>query len=449
MLGHTAADDITTQDERSSNRANMQLLIQLRWIAVAGQVATIAFVHFVFMIALPLHAMLLVLALLVAYNVFSYAYWRVPRGGENRAVSNTDLFVSLLIDVIALTAQLYFSGGAVNPFCFLYLLQIILGAVMLRPGGLWSLIVVSTACFAALSVVYVPLALPHGYDNQMGPPYIEGTLVCYAINAALLALFITHINRNQRARDARIADMRQRAAEEEHIVRMGLLASGAAHELSTPLSTLAVILGDWQHMPHIAANPEVAKDIDEMQVQIQRCKSIVSNILLSAGEARGEDPVETTMHAFLDELVFEWRQTRPVADFSYDNQFGEDLPIISDSAFKQTICNVLDNALEASPQWVGLKVTRRDDMLVLAVSDAGSGFAPEMLDHLGKPYQSSKGRPGRGLGLFLVVNVLRTLGGTVAARNRAAGGAVVTLSMPLAAIQMNGDADAAATPQPA
>lgn len=440
MLGQPVADDITIQDERSSNRANMQQLIQLRWIAVAGQVVTIAFVHFIFQIALPLQPMLAILGLLVVYNVFSYAYWRVPRGGDCRDVSNADLFVSLMMDVIALTAQLYFSGGAANPFSFLYLLQVILGAVMLRAWSLWTLIVVSTVCFAALSAFYVPLALPSGYDSHMGRPYIEGTLICYAINAALLALFITHINRNQRERDARIADMRQRAAEEEHIVRMGLLASGAAHELSTPLSTLAVILGDWRHMPQFA-HPEVAKDIDEMQAQIQRCKGIVSNILLSAGEARGEDPVETTMHDFLDELVFEWRQTRAVSDFSYENQFGEDLPIVSDSAFKQTICNVLDNALEASPHWIGLRATRRGDMLILAVTDAGPGFPPEMIEHLGKPYQSSKARPGRGLGLFLVVNVLRTLGGTVAARNRAEGGAVVTLSLPLSAIQMNEDSD--------
>ena len=59
-----------------------------------------------------------------------------------------------------------------------------------------------------------------------------------------------------------------------------------------------------------------------------------------------------------------------------------------------------------------------------------------MLAQLGKPYQSSKGRPGGGLGLFLVVNVARTLGGSVSARNRPEGGAAVTLRLPLAAITL-------------
>ena len=86
----------------------------------------------------------------------------------------------------------------------------------------------------------------------------------FVLNAALLVVFVTRINRNLRERDAQLADLRQRAAEEEHIVRMGLLASGAAHELGTPLATLSVILGDWRRMPDFAADPELAEEIDEM-----------------------------------------------------------------------------------------------------------------------------------------------------------------------------------------
>ena len=268
---------------------------------------------------------------------------------------------------------------------------------------------------------------------------MRGLLLCFALNAALLVIFITRINRNLRSRDARLADFRERAAEEEHIVRMGLLASGAAHELGTPLSTLSVILGDWRHMPAFNSNPELLQEIDEMQAQVTRCKSIVSGILLSAGEARGESPVETTVRTFLDDLVAEWRATRPVQQLHYENHFGEDLTIVSDSALKQMIGNVLDNALEASPKWVGFNVGRDGDWLTMVVTDTGPGFASGMLAQLGKPYQSSKGRPGAGLGLFLVANVARTLGGNVVARNRAEGGAMVTLTLPLAAIRLEED----------
>ena len=199
---------------------------------------------------------------------------------------------------------------------------------------------------------------------------------------------------------------------------------------------MAVILGDWQHMPALKTEPGVTEDLEEMQRQVKRCKSIVTGILLSAGEARGEAPSETTVRTFLDELVDEWKTTRMPRVFEYINEFGEDIPIISDEALKQTLCNVLDNALEASPHWVRLNVMRHQDDLVLIISDIGPGFPEEMLENIGKPYQSSKGRPGSGLGLFLVVNVIRTLGGTVAARNIETG-AVVTLSLPLKALKLN------------
>lgn len=410
---------------------NMQQLIQLRWIAVVGQVVTIFAVHFGFGIRLPLEPMLTVLGGLAAFNLVSYVCWRAPR-----TVTNSRLFIALLADVGTLTAQLYLSGGVTNPFVFLFLLQVSLGAVLLEAGSVWTLAVISSACVAGLALFSRPLPVPLDLDRGLASPYIQGLLVCFALNAGLLVTFISRIGRILRAHDARLADLRQRAAEEEHIVRMGLLASGAAHELGTPLATLAVILGDWARLPHFTSDPELLNEVIEMETQLKRCKAIVSGILLSAGEARGESSAATTIGAFLEELVHDWRATRPLVAFEYENQFGDDLPMVSDSAVKQMIDNVLDNALEASPKWLRLVATRQGDTLVLTVTDRGPGFIPEMLHHVGKPYQSSKGRPGGGLGLFLVVNVARTLGGDVAARNRAEGGAEVTMTLPLAAIAL-------------
>ncbi len=425
--------DNATGDE--TGLKNMQQLIQLRWIAVVGQIATIEVAHYGLGIRLPIEQMLGVLALLAAFNIASLLRWR-----GHRNATNTELFVALLVDVAMLTAQLYLSGGATNPFVFLYLLQVTLGAVLLAAWSTWSIVAVTAACFAGLGVFGQPLALPADHARGLASPYIQGMLVCFALNAALLVVFITRIGQNLRERDAHLAHLRQRAAEEEHIVRMGLLASGAAHELGTPLATLAVILGDWCRMPFFTSDAELLQEVSEMQAQVLRCKAIVSGILLSAGEARGESSVETTVCTFMNDLAQEWRSTRPVDRFEYENHIEHDLPMVSDSALKQMICNVLDNALEASPQWSRLTVDRDAQTLLLTVTDAGPGFAPAMLAELGKPYRSSKGRPGGGLGLFLVVNVARTLGGSVTAQNRGdggSGGAIVTLRLPLAAIALD------------
>lgn len=415
--------------EYAAGHQNMMQLIQLRWIAVVGQMATIIAAIYLYDIRLPLVPMLQVLACLMAFNVASHLRWH-----EVRHVRNTELFMALLVDVAILTSQLYLSGGATNPFAFLYLLQVILSAVLLAPAFAWTFVLITAACLAGLSRNHLPLPLDVEHEGGVLSLYVQGMLICFMLNAALLVFFITRIMDNLRAGDAQLANLRQRAAEEEHVVRMGLLASGAAHELGTPLATLSVILGDWKRMPEFGRNPELLEEIGEMQTQLQRCKAIVSGILMSAGEARGESSVKTTLATFLDELAHEWRTTRPIQHFFYFNRIGDDLPVVFDETLKQMICNVLDNALEASPVRVELEAARDDGHLILRVTDTGPGFDPAILAQLGKPYNSTKGKPGSGLGLFLVVNVARTLGGTVGARNRDEGGAEVVIRLPLPSI---------------
>ncbi len=411
---------------------NMQQLIQLRWIAVIGQVATIMLVHHGLGITLPVTAMLLIVAGLALFNLGCRLYWH-----RQREATDAALLTGLLVDVASLTAQLYLSGGIGNPFVFLYLLQVVLAAVLLRAGLSWVVVLATAASAVFLAMVQGPVTIPSNPANGLSDPWVLGLLICFALNAVLLVVFVTRINAIARARDARLAALRQRAVEEEHILRMGLLASGAAHELGTPLSTLAVILGDWQHLPHFASDPELLSDVVEMQAQVLRCKAIVTGILLSAGETRGEAPIVTTVHGFFDDLASTWRDSRPVAGFDYRNDFGDDVAIISDTGLAQMIGNVLDNALEASPDWLALSVWRDDEDLLVQVADAGPGFSAVMLAHLGQPYQSSKGRPGGGLGLFLSLNVARTLGGTLTARNRDGGGAIVTVTLPLTALTLD------------
>ncbi|MBX5463326.1 MAG: HAMP domain-containing histidine kinase [Steroidobacteraceae bacterium] len=403
----------------------MMLLIQLRWIAVIGQIVTIAVTELALGISLPLGAMAFVVAGLVALNGLSYLWVR-----NRPTLTNRALMLALMLDVVALTAQLYLSGGATNPFTALYLMQVTLAAVLLEVAFAWTIGAIAAAGFLLLIVFNQPLMLPPGGRLDLFTLHIIGTFVSFVLNAALLVFFLVRITRNLRTRDARLAALKQQAAEEDLIVRMGLLASGAAHELGTPLASVAVILGDWRRMPEIRRNAELMEDIDEMQAAIERCKSIVTGILKSAGEARGDAPVITPVNDFLADLVKEWREASPGATLHYENAVGTNVPIISDSTLKQVVFNLLDNAFEASPHWIQLTAREDADALLLEVRDAGPGFAPDVLDHLGTPYHSTKSRGG-GLGLFLVVNVVRKLGGSVSAGNHPEGGAVVTLRLPL------------------
>lgn len=405
---------------------NMRQLMQLRWIAVVGQTLTILFVHFALGVPLPLAGMLSVALLLAGANFV--ARMALP----HHRVRNIEVMVALLIDMGALTLQLYFSGGATNPFISLFLLQVVLGAILLPPASVATLVAAAGLSYALLSVRYVPLALPIGLVPDWADLFAIGHWLGFVMVATLLVMFIVRISRNLHARDDYLSDLRQHAAEEEGIVRMGLFASGAAHELGTPLGSLSVILADWRRVPAIAGDPQLASEVEEMQAEVQRCKAIVSDILHSAGQPRGEEMESIKAAGYLDELAAAWRPTHPQVPLGYSREGVDSAVVAADPALRQAVWNLLDNAAAASPTGVGLIVRADGDMLSIAVRDFGPGFEADALAHVGKPYRSSKGA-GHGLGLFLATNVARRLGGRLEARNLDSG-AEVRILLPLAGV---------------
>lgn len=418
--------------EADAGQRNMALLIQLRWLAVGGQLVTIWVVREVMGFALPLSPLLAAIALLVAINLASL--FLLHRGVP---VTNAALTGALLFDVAALAWQLDHSGGIANPFASLFLLQVVIGAIVLTAATSWIIVAASLGAIAVLRINPTPLMMPPDYGLTALELYLQGSLVCFVLIAVLLLVFVTRISRNLRNRDSALAASRQRAAEEDHIVRMGLLASGAAHELGTPLSTLSVLIGDWRRMPQLRDEPDLLADLAEMDAAVQRCKGIVSSTLKSAGEVRGESSDMTSMRAMLTDIVETSRAGRLPDSVQFIDRFGPDIAIVSDPALRQVILNVVDNAAEVSSAWIGITASRDGDRAVIEVADQGPGFSDDMLVGFGQPYRSTKGKPGGGLGLFLLVNVVRKLGGSIMVENRQEGGAMVRIFLPLSAIARN------------
>ncbi|MEP9400593.1 ATP-binding protein [Sphingomonas sp. VNH70] len=408
---------------------NMLLLVQLRWLAVGGQLATILVVDGLLGIRLPLVPMASVLAALVLLNLVTLA--RRSRWSD----TNLPLFAALVLDVAALSAQLYLAGGARNPFVSLFLLQVVIGAILLEFWWSWALVAITGGAFALLGAFYRPLALPPGYASSLSAPYLIANWVNFVLAAVLLVAFVTRIAANLRNRDAKVAQLHNRAVEEEHIVRMGLLASGAAHELGTPLASISVLLGDWKTEPAIRRSPRLAAEVEDMRAEVARCKDIVSGILFAAGEVTGEAPTRTTLRTFLTDTLDRWCGSDPTRA-RFEDRLGPDIPIVADRALAQALTNLLDNAVEAGGREIALLALRDGAMLRLTVRDDGNGFSAPVLSRLGKPYNTSKDRQGAGLGLYLATNVLRPLGGTIEAMNRDGGGAETTLVLPIESLAL-------------
>lgn len=402
---------------------NLRLLVQLRWLAVAGQAATILVAHLVLGMPLPLLAMLGLAALLALANLATLMW--LPR----HRVTNVEITAALLLDMGALALQLYWSGGTTNPFHLLFLLQVGLGAMLLERWSALLLVALAIGFEALLGLVHQPLLFPPALAAAEQPLLIFAGWLSFVLAGALLTFFVGRISGNLKARDRYLAELRERTAAEANIVRMGLFASGAAHELGTPLATLSVILNDWRRMPRLRDDPELSAELEDMRSEVERCKAIVGDILRSAGEPRGEAMARIFAAGFVRDIGEEWRATYPHTRLLLDDADVGNATIPSEPALRQAVWNMLENAAEVSPQQIELRAVRRGDRLSITVQDGGPGFPPDQLVSVGKPFQSSKGA-GRGVGLFLAANVARQLGGRLEAANLRGRGAEVRLVLP-------------------
>jgi two-component system sensor histidine kinase RegB len=260
--------------------------------------------------------------------------------------------------------------------------------------------------------------------------FLFGEEIAFVMVAVLLVLFTTRISRNLRARDAYVGELRQKAAEEDSIVRMGLFASGAAHELGTPLSSLSVLIGDWQRTPDLAEDPHFREELADARRAVERCREIVSDILDTSGLPRGEAMASLAAETLLEGLVADWSALHEEVplDARFNDVRGARIP--GEPALRQALWSLLENAGEASPGGVILRAVVEGDQLIVHVLDAGPGFSPEQLPALGQALRSAKGA-GHGLGLFLAASVARRLGGSLDAGNRPEGGASVRFALPL------------------
>lgn len=410
---------------QNTNKQNLLQLIWLRLIAIIGQVVTILIVHYFLKISLPLTEMFLVLMFLGIVNFISFY-----RHKSEKNISDKSLFIELICDVLALTAQIYLSGGISNPFISLFLLQVIIAAILLKRIYAWLIALITIFSYISLNFTYRHIHALHNHEaGDFFNMHLHGMLISYIIAAVLLLIFVTKIIKNLKDRDKNIYLLKQKSLEEEKVVRMALLATGAAHELSTPLSTISVILNDWKEMNLANSPKELQEDIVTMESQLNRCKKILSNILLSSGKARLEQAEMKLAKEAFDSIIEEWKSKRNPQNLLYNFRGEGAKKIILDDTLIQGFYNIFDNALEESPNLVLIDVVVTKNEINLNVEDCGKGFDKKILQEVGKANITTKN--SNGLGLFLAISSLRRFDGTLQIKNLAEKGAKVEIKIPL------------------
>ncbi len=430
--------------EHETARKNLRFLMALRTAAFCAQLATIFYCNYALSIVLPVATMVGVASLMVAFNLYSFVRLR-----SAKPVSDLDLTLGLVIDVCVLALQLNFSGGTSNPFVSLFMLPVILGAVILGPRQAWLIYGLTIVCYVALAVADAFRPMPPMPGMAMTMPaglidrsslHMHGMMLGYAASAAVLVFMINRIRANLKARDEELGNLKTQALEQDHLMRLGLLTAGAAHELGTPLTTMSVIVKDWQDLGVPKAKADRDAEIRTLGDQLQRCKSVISEVLAASGQTRGEAMSARPLGAFLAEICGRWRALHPSADLVQSIDL-DDRPVAVDKIFEQAIFNLLDNALEASQKAgqtrVELSARIESDRLVIAIADHGQGFADDILAQFGKPFVTTKpldpDRP-HGLGLFLSRNTAKALSGDLSVRPHRPAGSQVCLDVALSAI---------------
>ncbi len=405
--------------------ANLRRLLGLRAISALALAAATLVMHYALAISLPLGAIGVTLAGWAALTLAS-----VPRLREGVALGDGELTAQLLLDVIAMSIVLYLSGGPANPLVSLLLLPLTVAATLLALAHAWALAAIGAAAYTALMFYHRPLPHVHGGVDEFDL-HLMGMWITFVLSAGIVAGFVVTMAASLRERDRRLAKAREETLRNERIVALGTLAAGAAHELGTPLATIAVVSKELER--EFAQRPSASEDLRALRDQVEHCKRVISDLLRSAGDGRLESLRRERADALLAQTCDKWRLLRPQAHAVCRTPNTSPAPMIAaDTTLAQAITNLLNNAADASPQGIEVELAWDSREVRIDILDRGPGLGRDTLAKLGQVAFSTKPRhEGAGVGAFLANATVERFGGRVEVENRAGGGARTRVVLPI------------------
>ena len=402
-------------------------LVRLRWAAIAAQVGSIAGTRYLLHAPFPMGPLVGIVGALVVVNVVLALRLR-------RAKSLPDglIAANLLLDVAGLTSLLIFTGGAMNPFTTLYLLQVAIAGIMVPRR--WSLAVTvgAVAAFGGLLLAR-PEAIHIWHSAGMFQLHVRGMWLAFALTAGALWYFVDRVSGSLRRRESELAAAR---LDRERAIRqsaLGTVAAGAAHELNTPIGTVAILAAELSEM--LAGHPEAQAQADRIREEVRRCKAILGR--MRRPSVAGESERETVeLAAWLEEVVGRWSSDGRGCPVELALGVRGATRSIDAEAMRQAVVSLLDNARQAmvaAGRADAIAVSLSTDAagaVTLAVTDTGVGIAPADLAHVGEPFFSTR-EPGQGMGLgvYLAQGTAALHDGALAHRS-GPGGTIATLTLP-------------------
>ncbi len=427
-------------------RVRLRTLNNLRWMAVAGQSVALFIVYFALNYPLPLFGCAIAVGASVALNLGLAV--RYPAAHR---LTNREATLYLAYDVLQLAALLYFTGGIQNPFALMFLAPVVIGAATLNFGNTVALVFLAFVSVSVIAVVHQPLPWDRSSLIALPPLYQVGIWASLVIGMGFTSIYAWRIASEAARMSAGLAATQLALAREHRMASIGALATAAAHELGTPLGTIAVVARELER-GLLPGSPE-AEDAKLLRAEAERCRGILTQL------ARPEESVIGALErlpfgALLDDLASEYRggEVSVRIEVPQASATSPEPKVWRAPALLHGLGNVIANAADFARASVRLRADWNAKEVRVMVEDDGPGFAPDILERIGEPYVTSRpgtyavaetqlepasaftGQHGMGLGFFIAKTLIEQTHGSLSAANRESGGARVTARWPRGAI---------------
>lgn len=404
----------------SANRQNLGRLVLIRVLVLSAQAASVGVAWLSGVVVLPW------LALAVTLGVSSLlCLFTALRLRQQWPVTEQEYAVQLACDLVIHSVLLYFSGGSSNPFVSYYLVPLTIAAATLP--WLYTLVLAALALisYSLLLFSYHPMTLLVTLPREI---MVYGMWLSFALAALLITVFVARMAEALRFQEQLQAQRREADMRDQQLLAVATQAAGAAHELGTPLATMSVLLKDL--LQDCQNQPALQDDLKVLQDQVMLCKGTLQSLVRAAEAQRRQEISEQTVREWLEAALERWHLMRPEATYRYEC-VGKGTPpsLMPPAELTQALLNLLNNAADASPENLAIRLGWDHQWIKVTIRDHGAGVPLAIAEQLGKPFFTTKGK-GFGLGLFLSQASVTRAGGTVKLYNHEEGGTLTELRLP-------------------